>query len=96
MNADQMSSEAASALRAAAADLIARAEALEASSSTVEFHPPVKKAPLAPPTSDQEIKARLVLLDLSSAGRSRDDAEAALAADFPDVDAEALLNHFYA
>jgi hypothetical protein len=96
MNADQMSSEAASALRAAAADLIARAEALEANFSTPVPQPPAEKAPLAPPTSDQEIKARLVLLDLSSAGRSRDETAAALAADFPEVDAEALLNHFYA
>jgi hypothetical protein len=35
-------------------------------------------------------------LDLSSSGRSRDEAAAALAADFPEVDSAALLNHFYA
>ena len=96
MNADQSNSEAAGALRAAAAELIARAEALEANPSEPEAKSPVEATPLAPPTSDEEIKARLVVLDLSSSGHSRDAAAAALAADFPEVDSAALLDHFYA
>lgn len=90
---------AADALRKAAAELISEAERLEAlvpePASDGSEPAAVPLAPLAPPANSDEAGARLVVLDLSSRGVSRAEAEAALAEAFPDVEAGPLLDRFY-
>ena len=85
--------DAAEALRAAAAELIARAEQLEQRAAEPAAAEPVR--PLAPAVDEEEVNARLVALDLSSRGVGRAEAESLLAEQFPSVDRAALLDRFF-
>ena len=85
--------DAAEVLRAAAAELIARAEQLEQQAAEAAAAKPVQ--PLAPAVDEEEVNARIVALDLSSRGVDRAEAESLLAEQFPSVDRAALLDRFF-
>ena len=96
MSESESQLSAAAALREAAANLIAKADQLEASIAAVEDAPTQAVAePLAPATSDDEAKARLVALDLATQGVDRSTAFESLTTQFPDVDVAPLIDRFF-